>query len=691
MNNFSPTIEEREYSSFERVTYGKMCDDILLLLGDNGELSRTCGEQAYEVRGQQIEMANKVADSLVRHCHLAIEAPTGIGKTFAYLVPAIYWARYKKQPVIVTTHTITLQEQILNKDLPLLSKLKKDKITYAIAKGRKNYLCRRRLSLLGTQQEEILPGFALSELDLIMRWSYATTTGDRSELDFEPSAIVWEQVCCDPWLCFKSKCQFRSRCFLLNARIRMMNSDIIIANHAIYFSDLQQRLAAEDKAARGRENSNKEKEAADFLLPDYSAVIFDEAHTIEDVAGDHMGISISSAMILRLLSRLYDAERGRGLLFDFDAARMAVVKASDYLKRYFSTLSQWLTSNGGQIRYTQAGYLADGVSPNLLTVERHLESIVKDMGAAGDEENFVMELQGIGKQLLDVRMNFYTFCEMQKSHFVYWLENRAISESVQNVVLNMVPMQLSEVLGKTIFGGEFTTVLTSATLATNRDMSYFLKRLGAVNCQSAILESDYDYKRQVTLYLTKSLPDPQSALFLTEIIPVIEKFILKTHGKAFVLFTSYKMMMDVAGMMQEFFDLNELTLMIQGGGIPKNQMLEKFKKDINSVIFGTSSFWTGVDIPGESLSNVIIVKLPFTVPDHPVVQARCDEIRLRGGNPFYEYTLPEAILQLRQGFGRLIRSKTDEGIVVILDRRITTARYGKQFLDSLPECSVEYF
>lgn len=677
---------EREPHTYAASTMPATVKEFFALDGPLQRLS-VLANRTYEERPQQVDMALAVAAALLGGRHLAVEAPTGVGKTFSYLVPAIIHARLKMKPVVVTTHTINLQEQIVNKDLPLLKSVFDRGLRYALAKGRQNYLCQRRLALLTAHPQELLPGLVVSELDQIIEWSRQTHTGDRSELRFEPAKQIWETVCCEPWNCLKSKCPSFKSCFLMQARRKLGDADIIVANHALYFADLRMKLEAE---AAARLRGEAAETMPESLIPEYVAVIFDEGHTLEDAAADHLGLRLSSIGLRRILDRLYSGDKGRGLLYDFENARLTVIAAAERADHFFGRLGEWLkTLPQNPLRYTEKGYLPDLLAVVLERVEAELRLIIAEFKNDPEQTGFVQELTGLQQQLFDFRLNYQRFVNMELEGCVYWIETTP--GSLPGVSFNAVPVELGPMLRSQVFEKPFTVIITSATLAVNRSMDYFLKRLGGETCDSLVLSSPFDFRRQVKLYLSRSLPEPNSPEFLPAACREIQRFLVLTHGKAFVLFTSYKMMQDAAALLASFFDAKRIKLMVQGEGLPRSQMLDAFKKDRDSVIFGTSSFWTGVDVPGEALSNVIIVRLPFAVPDHPVIAARQELIEQRGGRSFTDYSVPEAVLRFRQGFGRLIRSKTDTGIVVVLDNRILTKPYGKLFLDSLPECDVEQF
>lgn len=647
--------------------------------GENTPLSRApeFGGRPYEPRPQQHAMAVSIARRLQDKENLCIEAPTGVGKTFAYLVPAILSAKATGRPVVVSTHTISLQEQILEKDLPLLSALLDTEFRAVVAKGRANYLCLRRLDALANMDQEMLPNAeVLSEFDALYAWAGRTEDGSKSELPIPISVTLWESVCCERGNCLNAKCSFPRRCFLMRNRRSLEQADIIVANHALFFTDLaMKQQVAENGMPAG-------------LLPDYGAAILDEGHTIEDCASSHLGLRVGSFELRRTLHRLYHPERNRGLLANMNDAnaRNLVRDALDQAGRFFLRIIDWMApQQKDPLRYTSPGHIPPFLDLPLSRVESEITGI-----AEGSDDDLAVELMAAAEAIQEQRIAMHRFFEMDLPDHVYWIERQGRTQS--ELTLNAVPVPISPLLSKTLFNARLPIVVTSATLAVRGNLSFFCERIGMGQPHTLILDTPFDFERQVCIHIGKSMPTPkQTDAFLTAAARQIRHFIGMTHGKAFVLFTSYSMMHILADDLLDFFVDKGIELMVQGDGLSRSRMLDAFRKDTDSVIFGTSSFWTGVDVPGEALSNVIIVKLPFAVPDHPLVAARQEDIERRGGNSFRDYSLPDAILKFRQGFGRLIRSREDKGIVVVLDSRIATTSYGRAFMDSVPICSVEVF
>lgn len=630
------------------------------------------GGRPYERRAQQATMAERVAEALAEGRHLCVEAPTGVGKTFAYLVPAIHLALAQQRPVVVSTHTISLQEQILRRDFPVLRRLMGVDVEAAIAKGRTNYLCLRRLEDVAGPHQEYLPSEELvPELGRIRQWACNTGDGSRSDLDWTPDPAIWEAVCCEIGNCLNARCPYFRQCFFMKARQRLEQVQIIVANHAVFFSDMALKLQTEYGDAG--------------ILPLYAAVILDEGHTIEDTAGSHMGVRLTAFALRRILRRLYNPERGRGLLAGGEAgeARIAVAEALEHTERFFDRVTEWLEQIGRHpFRYTKPGHVPDLLGPHLYNVEKAVAQLAEDE----EDEGRRQELKSLRQRTRDFRFGLQLFLEMKEPEYVYWFDMHG---NGRHLSMNAVPVEIGPLLAKCLFDEDFTVVVTSATLAVRGKMEYFQSRIGAGAADALVLDTPFDFERQVKLYIPRKMPNPNDAGYVEAASVYVRQFVRQTGGKAFVLFTSYRMMREMAAELQPFFDDLGIRLLVQGQGMPRSRMLDTFREDVDSVIFGTSSFWMGVDVPGEALSNVIIVRLPFAVPDHPLVAARQELIEERGGKAFFEYTLPEAVLRFRQGIGRLIRSRDDRGIIVILDNRVIKTGYGKTFLKSIPDCDPE--
>lgn len=593
----------------------------------------------YEFRPSQIHMAQAVQRALEKQNHVIIEAGTGTGKTLAYLLPALLHGRR----LLVSTGTKTLQDQIFYKDIPLLETAIGRPVRAAYLKGRSNYLCRLKLR---TQFAEGL--FTPKELPVfreIIEWAGKTETGDRAELgSIGDDLDLWSKVDARRDHCLGSKCGDFDTCFLTLVRRKAMESDIVVVNHHLFFADLA--IRKEDVAA---------------ILPDYSAVIFDEAHELEDIATDYFGFHVSN---YRLHELIYDARK----LAQVSETRLdgeidSVSRASD---RFFNAF----------------GALREGKHP----IET-LEGIESLIGALRDarrvlrrQKDSAGEWERLAGRAGELAGELDVFSTGALENYVSWIERRG-----RGVFLEACPIDVSAMLRERLFDRVPSCVLTSATLTVGESFEYIRRRIGFTAGNELRLKTEFNIRKQTLLYTPKRMPDYRHPSYLSRAVEEIRAILRASQGRAFVLFTSYQQM-------ESAFELLSGSLpfpcLIQGRGGGKGRLIEEFKTTPNAVLFATSSFWQGVDVKGEALSAVIIDKLPFQVPTDPLVAARAGDIERNGGNAFAEYQVPNAILRLKQGFGRLIRSKSDKGILAVLDNRLTTRPYGRLFLASLPDYQV---
>ena len=632
---------------------------------EDGPLSHSAD---FEFREEQQRMAIAVAEALENSRPLMVEAGTGVGKSLAYLIPALRFAAEEKRKAVISTHTINLQEQLIHKDIPLALELLDLDLNAVLYKGRGNFLCPRRLDIAMGQTRDLFSSSEESELQEIWQWSRETKDGSLSDLPFAPNPKVWAQVRSEPHLCTKRLCK-ETPCFYQALRKRIDEAQVIVMNHTLFFTLLGAVDELEDPNLEG------------FLFPN-DFVVFDEAHTLENVAARQLGINLSYAQTSFELNRLYNPRTRKGVLQALgDAAgAQAVTELSEELEFFFNEVANRCHFRGDHHvkRVRETGIAPNTVAEPILRLEVALGKRADDL----EDENTKLELEDMGRRIKELRFCIQAFLDQELDDHVYWVEQSGPTGAVS---LNAAPLDIAERFRQIFFSSAKPVILTSATLGVGEEnLTYFSSRIGAGDVRAEQIGSPFNYRRQMRLYVVQGMPDPSEATYESALEEWIEHFVTQSSGRAFVLFTSYRLMQRVAGRMQSFFSENGWQLLVQGSGKPRAALLDEFRKDIHSVLFGTDSFWTGVDVPGEALSNVIVTRLPFAVPDHPLIESRLEKIQERGGNPFMEYSVPEAVLKLRQGVGRLIRSQKDRGIAVILDNRVLTRRYGKIFIQALP-------
>ncbi len=598
----------------------------------------------YEFRQGQLDMAEAVAAAIEDKRHLIVEAGTGTGKTLAYLVPSILSGKR----VLISTGTKTLQEQLYFKDVPFLESAFGQSISACYMKGRGNYLCRQKV--YDADREQVLTGMEENrEFQIIREWEKTTETGDKAELrDLPEASSAWGKLDARSEYCTGQKCKQFERCFITEMQRKARASNIIIVNHHLFFADLAMR-----------------DQAFGSILPEYGAVVFDEAHEIEDVVGQYFGMSVSNLQVQEVIKDVGAISRRK--MFATPEIDRSLVQLGECSTYFFSLFPQ----EGRQGFPDRSGFLEQHETEYnelilaLETVTLRLEMV----------QNAVEDTLPLVRRAKLIQQGLRYWMETTERTNVYWVERRG-----RGLYLQATPIDVSKTLATRLFDAVDTVVLTSATLTVAGQFEFAQKRLGLENARTLRIESQYDFGQQAVLYVPPHLPDPRQNDFARRAADEIEYVLEASRGRAFVLFTSYQQMRVVYELLRRRL---EYPLLMQGEA-PRTALIEQFRATPGAVLFGTSSFWQGVDVQGEQLSCVIIDRLPFAVPSDPVIAARSEAIRQDGGNAFYEYQVPQAALALKQGFGRLIRAASDRGVLVLLDNRITKLPYGKVFFDSLP-------
>lgn len=626
----------------------------------NGILSRLIKD--YEYREQQLLMAERVAETLEIGNIAVIEAGTGVGKSLAYLLPSTLYAVENIKRIVISTYSKTLQSQLIEKDLPFLKATAGIDFEYALAMGSNNYMCRRRFDnyikydRFSSRQEADIVSHLIS-------WASSADTALKSELSFEVPQNIWDKICREPDMCFSGRCPFVLECGFMKERARLKSSHIIVVNHHLFFANLS---------------------AGETILPHYDAVIFDEAHNLEEAARSYFGLRITPFNIKYLADCLYNEKSKKGFLSrlnsleeDYESElKNLILKLREASEEFFNMVEILFSSKKLPVRLREKEWIIDILNPILRELSGKLKKIKSSLSDPLEEA----EAAAYGARAHDLALSLKTMISLSDDNFVYWIDK----ENARTLSLNASYIDIAPELSKTIFKGSVPVVLTSATLSAGSGLDFFKSRAGVLESSDLELSSPFDYRKNSLIYMPYDLPEPVRGNldFEAEASERILDLVNISGGGCLALFTSFRHMNSAFEFLSE--NLTDI-LVLKQGDMPQYKLLEIFKSYDKSLLLGSNSFWQGVDIPGKALRLLIITKLPFSAPDDPIAEARSERLASQGLNPFMNLSLPEAVTWLKQGFGRLIRSASDKGVAAILDKRLTTRSYGRTFIKALPE------
>ncbi|MEM7008997.1 MAG: helicase C-terminal domain-containing protein [Thermodesulfobacteriota bacterium] len=691
-------------------------------LMSEGQVAKIMGDK-FELREEQIHMLESVTSSFNDNCIDIVEAGTGTGKTLSYLIPAINWAIQNEERIVISTNTINLQEQLIEKDIPMLYEAFDEDFSYSLVKGMRNYLCLLRTETMQEGLFEMADEDEVGTIDDILNWAKVTEDGSLSDLPFTPPDSVWEKVSAESDSCLRARCPYYSRCFFYKSRREIASSQLLVVNHHLLFSDLAIKSASESSDAG--------------ILPPFKRVIFDEAHHLNDAATSHFGMRATKFGLLRVLRRLKrkgKGGQGKGLIYYTASLATKLVRihkkgvVNDLLKKveellstkvdtveqyigdsfdalYYFCLPITQEKEGGKeeinLRITEDILSEEGWQNvdkkfSLLRIrlkELHEEikaitDILIDYEVETDIAKLIVEYKGVSNKLDYYSDVISTFLSTEDDGFVRWVEGRMGKSGILSGI-GLSPLEISPTLKERLYSKCNTVVMTSATMAVNQNFDFLKTGLGLIDEQRVtqqILPSPFDYEEQLLLTIPDDIPEPGNVGYAEAISGLIRDAVFASKGNALILFTSYTLLETVYRNIHGELE-DEGILALKQGAFPRSRLLDKFKIEDNSVLFATDSFWEGVDVPGDALKLVIITRLPFRVPTEPIIEARVEYMENQGINSFTDYSVPVAVLKFKQGFGRLIRTKTDKGAVLVLDKRLISKFYGKFFLNSLPKCT----